>query len=374
MIEVNQAFKSLIPPLSADERAQLEANLIAEGCRDALVVWNNVLLDGHNRYEICSKLEIYFDVVEVENVHSENDAKLWIVRNQLGRRNITDFVRAELALIAKPLIEAKARANQQGGQGGVLLSENSHEATRTDETLADMAGVSSNTIRKVERITEAGDERLTSLARGKDVSIHLASQVVTLPDEEKNDAIQRAVENPATASQVLREAVKAHVANNSGNNEWYTPPMYVNAARDVMGGIDVDPASCTLANKTVQAATYYDAEANGLSKTWRGNVWMNPPYAQPLISQFCTALVEKFKAGEVSQACVLVNNGTETAWFQTLLEQASAACLVKSRIRFIDQDGKPSGAPLQGQAVLYLGPNTQDFSANFSTFGKVLYA
>ena len=374
MIEINQAFKSLIPPLSADERAQLEANLISDGCRDALVVWNNLLLDGHNRYEICSRLQIYFDIVKVENVYSEDDAKLWIVRNQLGRRNITDFVRAELALIAKPLIEAKARANQQGGQGGVLLPQNSAEAIETREVLADMAGVSRDTIRKVERITEAGDERLTNLARSEDVSIHLASQVVSLPEDEKNEAIQKATESPETASRVLREAIKAHVANNSGNNEWYTPPMYVQAARDVMGGIDVDPASCRLANETVQAATYYDAEVDGLTQTWRGNVWMNPPYAQPLISQFCTALVQKFQDGEVAQACVLVNNGTETAWFQTLLEQASAACLVKSRIRFVDQNGKPSGAPLQGQAVLYLGANTRDFSEVFSTFGKVLYA
>jgi ParB family chromosome partitioning protein len=374
LIQVNNSFRALIPPLSAEERAQLEANLLADGCREPLALWGDVLLDGHNRYEICTRLGIDYRVVQVDGIQTESDATLWIVRNQLGRRNISDYVRAELALVAKPLIEAKARANQQGGQGGILLPQNSAEAIETREVLAEMAGVSRDTIRKVERIAQQGDDKLKELARSDDVSIHLASQVLALPEEEQQQAVNEAAAHPKNASAILREAVKAHVSNNSGNNEWYTPPMYVQAAKDVMGSIDVDPASCELANATVQAATFYDERANGLTKTWSGNVWMNPPYAQPLISQFCSALVEKFQAGEVKQACVLVNNGTETGWFQSLLEHASAACLVKTRIKFIDKDGNPSGAPLQGQAILYLGKNTGEFSDVFSSFGKVLYA
>ena len=374
MIQVNNSFRALIPPLSAEERAQLEANLLADGCREPLALWGDVLLDGHNRYEICTRLGIDYRVVQVDGIQTESDATLWIVRNQLGRRNISDYVRAELALVAKPLIEAKARANQQGGQGGILLPQNSAEAIETREVLAEMAGVSRDTIRKVERIAQQGDDKLKELARADDVSIHLASQVLALPEEEQQQAVNEAAAHPKNASAILREAVKAHVSNNSGNNEWYTPPMYVQAAKDVMGSIDVDPASCELANATVQATTFYDERANGLTKTWSGNVWMNPPYAQPLITQFCSALVEKFQAGEVKQACVLVNNGTETGWFQSLLEHASAACLVKTRIKFIDKDGNPSGAPLQGQAILYLGKNTGEFSDVFSSFGKVLYA
>jgi ParB family chromosome partitioning protein len=378
LIQVNNSFRALIPPLSAEERAQLEANLLADGCREPLALWGEVLLDGHNRYEICTRLGIDYRVVQVDGIQTESDATLWIVRNQLGRRNISDYVRAELALVAKPLIEAKARANLvESGERFGKGSENSHEPIeriRTDETLADMAGVSSNTIRKVERIAQQGDDKLKELARSDDVSIHLASQVLALPEEEQQQAVNEAAAHPKNASAILREAVKAHVSNNSGNNEWYTPPMYVQAAKDVMGSIDVDPASCELANATVQAATFYDERANGLTKTWSGNVWMNPPYAQPLITQFCSALVEKFQAGEVKQACVLVNNGTETGWFQSLLEHASAACLVKTRIKFIDKDGNPSGAPLQGQAILYLGKNTGEFSDVFSSFGKVLYA
>lgn len=105
-----------------------------------------------------------------------------------------------------------------------------------------------------------------------------------------------------------------------------------------------------------------------------GNVWMNPPYAQPLIAEFADALASKFTEGEIEQACVLVNNGTETAWFQRLLDVASAVCLVKTRIKFLDPTGAPSGAPLQGQAVVYVGDAPDRFAASFETFGKVLYA
>ena len=164
-----------------------------------------------------------------------------------------------------------------------------------------------------------------------------------------------------------------HVGHNSGENEWYTPTEFTKAAWVVMGSIDCDPASSRVANKTIGAGVFFDADQDGLKQKWNGNVWMNPPYAQPLISQFSAAVVEKFKAGEIKQACVLVNNATETGWFQGMLASASAVCFVKGRIKFIDCDGKASGAPLQGQVVIYLGKKVVHFSTAFQTFGPVLF-
>lgn len=165
-----------------------------------------------------------------------------------------------------------------------------------------------------------------------------------------------------------------HVANNSGNNEWYTPPGYVEAARAVMGDIDLDPASSAIANETVQAEQYFSQRDNGLDKEWSGRVWMNPPYAAGLVDKFCEKLTAHYAAGDIEQACVLVNNATETKWFQTLLSQASAVCFPSSRVKFIDTEGSPSGAPLQGQAVLYFGEATARFAAVFAPLGAVLYA
>ena len=140
-----------------------------------------------------------------------------------------------------------------------------------------------------------------------------------------------------------------------------------------MGGIDCDPATSEIANRTVQAETIFTSSDDGRAQTWRGRVWMNPPYAQPLMGDFAEAVAEKYESGEIEQACILVNNATETKWFQRMLEAASAVCFPKSRIKFIDPDGNP-GAPLQGQAIVYMGDSVEAFKEAFSAEGKVLCA
>jgi N6-adenosine-specific RNA methylase IME4 len=188
---IDPEFRARIPPLRDDERAQLEANIAAAGrARDPLVTWRGILLDGHNRYEICARLGLPFATEELADAETRNDAKLWVVRNQLGRRNISDFVRTELALLAKPLIEERAREKQKGGQGGVLLSQNSDEAIRTDDALAREAGVSRDTVRKVERIKETASPELMAAVRAGEVSINAAADIATLPAERQAKAVE----------------------------------------------------------------------------------------------------------------------------------------------------------------------------------------
>ena len=163
---------------------------------------------------------------------------------------------------------------------------------------------------------------------------------------------------------------KPHVAHNSGENEWYTPDDYLIAAREVMGGIDLDPASSAIAQKRVKAKRYYTKDDDGLVQEWSGRVWMNPPYDGALIGRFASKLVQHFGDGMVTEAAVLVNNATETAWFQSLASVASAICFPRGRVRFLDPEGN-LGAPLQGQAVVYFGSNTDGFRKRFGQFGIV---
>jgi phage N-6-adenine-methyltransferase len=161
-----------------------------------------------------------------------------------------------------------------------------------------------------------------------------------------------------------------HVSKNSGDNEWYTPKRFIDAALATMGAIDLDPASSERANKTVGASRFYTAEDSGLNHEWHGNVWLNPPYAQPLMSQFADKLITELP--KITSAIVLCNNGTETKWFQSMAKNAASICFPSSRIKFVDQQGNESGAPLQGQAFLYFGTEPQLFIDNFSPFGLVV--
>jgi len=160
----------------------------------------------------------------------------------------------------------------------------------------------------------------------------------------------------------------AHVGKNTGDNEWYTPEPYIMAARAVMGGIDLDPASSPEANEVVKAELYYTEDDDGLSQAWAGRVWMNPPYAQPAVDRFCTRLAREYKDGSVTEACVLVNNGTETNYFQEVSGHASAVCFPRGRVKFWHP--AKDAVPLQGQAVIYLGPHVAEFRAEFLRFGE----
>lgn len=164
----------------------------------------------------------------------------------------------------------------------------------------------------------------------------------------------------------------AHVANNSGENEWYTPNKYPDAARSVMGKIDLDPASCAEANAVIQATKFFSLADGGLSKVWSGCVWMNPPYAQPLCRRFCERLAGLNVEGSVPQAVVLLNNATETAWFRALATVSTAVCFPQGRIQFWQPDKVNGTGPLQEQAFIYLGDRRERFREVFSEFGIVL--
>jgi len=173
-------------------------------------------------------------------------------------------------------------------------------------------------------------------------------------------------------SVVAAEARKLpHLATQSGDNEWYTPSEYVEAARTVMGAIDLDPASNPVANQVVQATVYYSESDDGLQHGWNGRVWMNPPYSAGLVDKFVDKLAMSVESGTVSEAVVLVNNSTETRWFARLVGISSVVCFPRKRITFW-KPGKKSATPPRGQCVVYVGKNEKKFRKVFQKFGYIL--
>ena len=155
----------------------------------------------------------------------------------------------------------------------------------------------------------------------------------------------------------------------STSNEWYTPAKYIEAARAVMGGIDLDPASNVHANEVVGAVVFYDAQSNGLLHDWPGRVWMNPPYGGQQ-SEFTQRLVSQFAAGITTEAVVLLSaHATETDWFAPLWDHT--LCFTDHRINFYRATGVSVNST-HGSVFVYLGPKRAAFVREFSRWGHIV--
>ena len=188
VLKVDPEFRDLIDPLSEDEYRQLEENIISEGCRDALVIWNDTIVDGHNRYEICTRHHIPYYTKELA-IKSRDDVIAWIIKNQLGRRNISLYTRASLALRLKPLIAEKAKENQRASGGAAPVPQNSAEPLETRQVLAKIAGVSRDTIDKVTKIESAASPEVKEKLRKGEISVHRAYQDIR-EAEKKSGSVQ----------------------------------------------------------------------------------------------------------------------------------------------------------------------------------------
>jgi phage N-6-adenine-methyltransferase len=167
-----------------------------------------------------------------------------------------------------------------------------------------------------------------------------------------------------------RENEKVILATlHTGDHESYTPAKYIEAAREVMGSIDLDPASNDKAQDIIRAATYYTKEDNGLDKPWKGNIFLNPPYSHPEVKYFVDKLLNELKPGQ--QAILLTNNNTDTNFFHDAAQRAMAICFTKGRINFLKPDGTTS-SPTNGQVFYYFGENIEGFVRAFSEFGIMM--
>lgn len=174
-----------------------------------------------------------------------------------------------------------------------------------------------------------------------------------------------------------------HLEQGTGNNERYTPDYIIQAVRQVIGDIDLDPASSDAANGIIQAKRYYTAERDGLAQDWTAeSLWMNPPYSRGDIDAFVEKLAAEVQRGAVKRAMVITHNATETRWCRALLDNCAAFCLLKERVDF-STPGEQGGGTLRGQIVFLLGwslrgaegePNWEyldRFNEVFSDLGKV---
>ena len=373
-----------LPMLKADELQALADNIKREGLQVPITVVDGQVIDGRNRLKACEMAGVP-PVYDARN--DIEDIPMWVWSLNAERRHLSS--QEQKVLIWKKLYgmseeiqaarakikedERKAKAGNTNAAKNKVVQRGQPRFTGGDfdtKHRVIQAGVpcvddpEQNIVyvppkpkiaKSRELVAEAAKVNKTAVARAEAL------------ERKAPELAGKVASGELTFSQAAKKA-NVHVSNNSGENEWYTPPAYIEAAREVMGGIDCDPASNDVAQKTVKADKYYTIENSGLDDfvQWNGRIWMNPPYESTLIKAFVEKLVDEFMVHRLTEACVLVNNATETAWFQSLASVASAVGFTRGRVRFLDPQGKPGGAPLQGQAVIYIGENVVEFANAFS--------
>ena len=208
-ITINEELRAYIDPLTEDEYAALERSLLSEGCRDALVLWGDLLVDGHNRYSICQEHGIPFNTVQNQTFQSMDDVHLWMIDNHLGRRSVSDFQRGVLALRKKGIVSARlaqTQAQHAKPAGTEVATQSGADPVLTREAVARAARVSSATLGQIEKIQKTAAPELVSAVKAGVISINAAAAVASLPGEKQVAAVAGGKKELRQVARQVREA------------------------------------------------------------------------------------------------------------------------------------------------------------------------
>lgn len=213
-ITVNEELLAYIDPLTPEEHAALERSLLTEGCRDALVLWGEVLVDGHNRYGICQKHGLPFNTLQNTQFKSLDDVHLWMIDQHLGRRSVSDFQRGVLALRKKDILTARAQVAPTASVDVAAAAAQTEatpapvapESMVSREAIAKAARISSNAISQIEKIQKSAAPELVAAVKSGTISINAAATVASLPVEEQVAAVAGGKKELQQAARQVREA------------------------------------------------------------------------------------------------------------------------------------------------------------------------
>ncbi len=224
-IVVLEELKAYIEPLTPDEHDALERSLLAEGCRDALVLWGDVLVDGHNRYGICTKHGLPFQTVQNPRFQSMEDVHLWMIDQHLGRRSLSDFQRGVLALRKREIVaerRAKAHADKAAepapeaptgdapwegdAPAAALAAVLEPKPLQSREDIARAARLSASQVGMIEKIQKQAAPEVVAAVRSGDISLNAAAVVATLPEDEQRAAALAGKDELKQAAKRVRES------------------------------------------------------------------------------------------------------------------------------------------------------------------------
>ena len=207
-IRISDELRAYVDPLTSHEYEALERSILAEGCRDALVLWGDILIDGHNRYAICQKHSLPFNTVQNDHFGVIEDVMLWMIDNHLARRSVSDFQRGMLALRKKAILSERIKAQKEAEPEAAPESAPAPERPplATREEVAKVAGISSNTVSRIEKIQKTATPELVEAVRSGAISLNAAAAVASLPSEEQVAAVNGGKKELRQVAKQVREA------------------------------------------------------------------------------------------------------------------------------------------------------------------------
>ena len=263
-IVVNEELKAYIDPLTPEEYESLERSILAEGCRDALVLWGDVLVDGHNRYGICQKHGLPFQTVQNTRFRSIDDVHLWMIDQHLGRRSISDFLRGVLALRKKDIVDqqrsrtpAEPVASSDPNDPPFDVDAPAEDAApamppqaplSSREAIARAARLSSNQVGMIEKIQKQAAPELVAALKSGVISINTAAAVASLPADEQVSAANAGKDELKQAAKRVRDSKKKprEESTEAGSDEAQAQP-------DTVQALEQRVAELTAENATLRA-------------------------------------------------------------------------------------------------------------------------
>lgn len=268
-IVVNEELKAYIDPLTPEEHDALERSILAEGCRDALVLWGDVLVDGHNRYGICQKHGLPFQTVQNTRFQSMEDVHLWMIDQHLGRRSVSDFQRGVLALRKREIVaERRARAAAAFVAGNAEAETQPEESSATAtpaaasvappedlssrEAIARAARLSSSQVVMIEKIQKQAAPELVAAVKSGTISLNAAAAVATLPAEEQVAAVTAGKDELKQAAKRVREAKRKTREEAAPKNSDEAPQPAEGAPTDELPALRARVAELTAENEALR--------------------------------------------------------------------------------------------------------------------------
>jgi len=343
----------------------LVSSIRSKGILEPIVIRaDGTILSGHRRWMATKELalsKVPCRVIYFSNSLDEEEALIEF--NRQREKTFTQKMRESDYLMK---IERERAKERQGTRTDIVPTLAQCEDGKTRDIVAKKVGMSHGTFDKARTIWEKakdGDERaknlLTEIDSGKK-AIHTAFKEIK--EEEGLKVSQKAITE--TSKQLYT----------SDSPEWYTPQHILDSVLELFGEIDLDPCSNGKGSgANVPAKEHYTIEDNGLTQTWHGKVYMNPPYGRE-VAQWVEKIVTEYRVHNISEAIILIAARTDTRWFNNLAKNGAMWCAVEGRLLFSNPGSTCTNAAPFPSAIFYLGENEQDFYHAFKQHGPIYKA